>query len=135
MVEGWYEDDYFILFADSEIEDATHRYGVSEILPGFRLIGLRTWDDMILRDKTGKTYLMPTVPADIKYLEFFDLPNCANELEPDERFQRKIKWWVKPIAFGGKADDSSNETWLSYEQHPELVKWWNQLYRSINAGR
>ena len=34
MHEGWYGDDYVIIFAESEIADFSDRYAVSIFLPG-----------------------------------------------------------------------------------------------------
>jgi hypothetical protein len=68
MTEGWYGDDHLILFDEAELASASDRYAISELLPGYRVIGLRGWDDFILQDSTGRTYNVPTVPAIAEYL-------------------------------------------------------------------
>src|SRR5690242_17092650 len=74
MIEGWYNDDHLILFDGAEVPTASDRYAISELLPGYRVIGLRGWDDFILQDLTGRTYRVPTVPAIARYLSPYDLP-------------------------------------------------------------
>lgn len=133
MTEGWYNDDHLILFDEAEVAQASDRYAISELLPGYRVIGLRGWDDLILQDPTGRTYRVPTVPATAKYLSPYALPPIGTSLEPDERFAGKIKWYIKPIAFGGDPKLGDNITWVSHEQHAQLVKYWNSLYRNVTS--
>jgi len=133
MREGWHGDDHLILFDDSEIEAACNRYAISKLLPGYRVLGLRGWDDFIVQDKTGQMYCVPTVPVLPKDLEPFSLPDSF-VLEQDERFHNKIKWYVKPIVFGGDPKAGETLAWVSHEEHAQLVLWWNDLYRSIKAN-
>jgi hypothetical protein len=134
MTEGWNGDDYIILFAESERATVENRYAFSTLLPGFRLLGLRGWDDFIVQDAVGCTYSIPTVPLDVQYLA----PYAAHELEanlsPDSRFVGKIKWYVQPLAFGGDPELEANLSWVSHEQHCRLVKWWNDQYRLRTAS-
>lgn len=131
MVEGWYGDDYFIFFADSEIASVSDRYAMSELLPGYQVQGLRGWDDFILRDVDGHTHLVPTIPIDTKFVRPFVIPEETRTLKSDERYQGKIKWYLKPIVFGGDANLGENLIWVDHEQHAQLVKWWNDRYRSL----
>ncbi|MCU1243307.1 MAG: hypothetical protein JWO71_4033 [Candidatus Acidoferrum typicum] len=130
MIEGWNGDDYLIFFAEGERAAAENRYAFSALLPGFKLIGLRGWDDFIVQDKTGSTYCIPTVPVDLQYLSPFAVP-ATEGLSPDPRFTGKIKWYVKPIVFGGDPAVSTNLIWVNHEEHGHIVKWWNDLYRSL----
>ena len=130
MNEGWYGDDDLILFAEPEIREAGKRYAISEFLPGLQVVGLRGWDDFIVRDTDGRTYSVPTVPVELQYLKPFSLPDPALVPEPDERFRGKIKWYTKPVVFGGDPNFGDNMTWVSHEEHAQLVRWWNDLYRS-----
>ena len=96
MIEGWRGDDYLILFDEAEMAAASDRYEISQHLPGYHVIGLRGWDDFILRDSQGQTYSVPTVPMptapiDTKYLSLFPLPE-ATSITPDLRFTGRIKW-------------------------------------------
>ena len=61
--EGWFGDDYLILFSPAEIAVASESYALTEWLPGFELLGLRNWDDFIVRDSSGQVFVVPTVPA------------------------------------------------------------------------
>lgn len=132
MIEGWLGDDYLILFDEAEIAAASDRYEISQQLPGYHVIGLRGWDDFILRDSVGQTYSVPTVPTDPKYLTPFPLPEAAS-ISPDPRFTGRIKWYVTPIVFGGDPRDEKNLAWLSHEQHAQLVNWWNNMYHSLTS--
>jgi hypothetical protein len=63
----------------------------------------------------------------------FLFPARETVLQPDGRFAGKIKWYLKPIAFGGNASVGENLVWVSHDEHAQLVKWWNDKYRSMNA--
>jgi hypothetical protein len=70
MREGRLGDDYLVLFfSGSEISSATDKYGFETLLPGFEVLGLRGWDDFVVRDRAGKCFSIPTVPVDPRYLE------------------------------------------------------------------
>jgi hypothetical protein len=107
MREGWCGEDHLIIFAESEVDHLSERYAMSALLPGYRILGLRGWDDFIVQDVDGRSYSIPTVPLDFQYLFPFNIPPNVN-LVKNERFDGKIKWYVKPIAFGGdpKAEDN-----------------------------
>jgi hypothetical protein len=130
MTEGWFGDDHLILFDESEIALASGRYAISQPLPGYQVIGLRGWDDFILRDSAGRTFTVPTVPAIAEYLSPYALP-AGSILSPDGRFRGKIKWYLKPIVFGGDPNLGENVIWVSHEQHADLVKFWNDRYRDL----
>jgi hypothetical protein len=133
MKVGWSGNDYLILFSGAEIAAATERYALASELPGYQVAGLRGWDDFILRDARGTTYCAPTVPLSQEYLSPFALPQEPT-LSPDSRFIGKIKWYVKPVVFGGDAKSEENLIWVNHEQHGQLVRWWNEQYRSIKRG-
>ena len=116
MTEGWYGDDYLILFSESEVASASERYSIPQMLPGYQLWGLRGWDDFLLRDSAGHIYSVPTIPADPRHISPFAMPEGAALLRLDERFSGKIKWYVKPLVFGGDASVGENLTWVSHEQ-------------------
>lgn len=131
MEEGWYGDDYLILFGEEEATAASGRYSIDEFLPGHRVVGLRGWDDFILQDASGKTFCVPTVPAIEKYLAPYDIPTEA--LTADARFLGKIKWYINPVVFGGDPRIGKNVTWLNHDQHAQIVKWWNDQYRKLTS--
>lgn len=132
MNEGWLNDDYLILFSEAEIEDFSKRYGIAQSLPGYTILGLRGWDDFIVRAPSGNTYSVPTVPLDAQYLQELELPKSI-VLEADSRFKGKIKWYVKPLIFGGNPNEKANLVWVTYEQHAQLVIWWNNQYRALKT--
>src|SRR5687768_12587628 len=123
MNEGWLNQEYLILFTGSEIESTTLRYGLPKFLPGYEIVGLRGWDDLIVRDSAGQTYTVPSVPLHTKHLAPYSIP--TDNLETEELLSGKIKWDVQPIAFGGDPELESNLIWITHEQHGQLVSWWN----------
>jgi hypothetical protein len=133
VIEGWYGDDHLILFNEAEVATASDRYGISQFLTGYRVIGLRGWDDFILQDSMGGTYSVGTVPAIAEHLSPYALPPAGSTLSSDDRFQGKIKWYVKPIVFGGDPNLPENVVWVSHDQHAQLVRYWNELYRSVKC--
>lgn len=128
MNEGWNHEDYLVLLTEEESNDRTSSYKLDEYLPGFRIIGLKGWDDFIVSSIDGHLFTVPTVPLVQKYMEPFSLP-APLRLDADQRFTGKIKWYVKPIVFGGDATAKENLTWLSHEQHAQAVVWWNEQFR------
>src|SRR5690349_6642084 len=98
MREGWYNGDYWSLCEDQkEAEDLTTVYGLAEYLPGYFIVGLKGWDDFILADCDGRYFLAPTVPLERANLAPFRFPAESLRLEADDRFTKKIKWYVKPL--------------------------------------
>ena len=79
----------------------TERYGVEIFLPGFTVVGLRSWDDFIIRDATQCFHTVPTVPLAEQYIKPFTTRIESSELRQDSRLAGRIKWYVKPIVFGG----------------------------------
>jgi hypothetical protein len=133
MLEGWHGDDYLILFDESEVATASDRYEVLRLLPGFKVLGLRSWDDFIVRNVSGQIYSVPTLPLEARYLTPLSLPDGATTLNPDTRFTGKTKWYMKPIVFGGDAGVGENLVWVSHEEHAQLVKFWNDKYRTLKS--
>jgi hypothetical protein len=129
LQEGWHGDDYIILFNEPEMVQVSAGYGIAEFLSGHVIVGLRGWDDFIVRDERGSMFSIPTVPLEAMYLSPFSLPK-EPRLKADPRFSGRIKWYVKPLVFGGDPHLGENVIWISQEQHAQLVRWWNALYRS-----
>ncbi|WP_240351975.1 hypothetical protein [Pseudomonas simiae] len=132
MNEGWQNGDYFIVFTEDESLAAMKAYRFDHHLPGYTLLGLRGWDDFIVINSSGVMFTIPTLPLDASYAAPFALPQEIF-LEPDERFAGRIKWYTKPLVFGGDAADKTNFAWITHEQHVELVTWWNEQYRSTKT--
>ena len=129
MREGWCNDDYWVLCEDQkEAEHLTAIYGLAEYLPGYFIVGLKGWDYFILIDRESQYFSVPTIPLEQASLAPFHFPAEPLRLESDDRFTRKIKWYVKPIPFGGDPSAKENMAWLSLDEHAEVVKWWNKFY-------
>jgi hypothetical protein len=132
MNEGWIEDEYLVLLSEAEIIRAMGKYQFDKYLPGYRLVGLRGWDEFIVADTSGTVYSLPTIPLAASNVELFSLSGTP-ALTPDPRFSGKIKWYVTPLIFGGDPQDKANLAWVSHDQHSELVVWWNAKYRELKA--
>ena len=130
MNEGWLNDEYLIIFSEAESTAASSKYKLSQYLSGYTLVGLRGWDDFIVINPTGAMCSFPTVPLDPTMTTPFSLPESL-VLQSDERFTGKIKWYLKPLIFGGDPQDKSNLVWVSLDQHAELVVWWNDQYKTL----
>jgi hypothetical protein len=133
MIEGWLEDQYLVIFDDDEVDAATDRYECRRFLPDFEVVGLVGWDDLLVRDPSGTTFRVPSVPLIEDHLSSWVLPSDLSSLETDDRFIGRIKWYLKPVMFGGDPESKENLVWLTHEQHGEAVTWWNNKYREVKA--
>jgi hypothetical protein len=131
MREGWRGEDYLILFDESEIVEITNRYDIASYVGGYQVVGLKSWDDFILRNGDGQIFTTPTVPLDRKHLTPAALDVSGPGLVPDGRVKGKIKWYTKPLVFGGAPGSPDNICWITLDLHTQTVKWWNQLYRKV----
>lgn len=132
MNEGWCGDEYLVLFTAAESASAQLKYKLTEYLPGYSLVGLLEWDNFIVKDANGDTQSIPTVPIERTKIAPYALA-APLTLRKDDRFTGKIKWYLKPLVFGGDPDDGANLTWIELDKHAELVVWWNEQYRMLNA--
>jgi hypothetical protein len=41
---------------------------------------------------------------------------------------------ITPIVLGGDARDVSNKTWLTRQQHIEIVRYWNRFIFDLRAN-
>jgi hypothetical protein len=129
MKEGWYNDDYLILFEGSEAEDKERDYEIDRLLPGHRLLGMVGWDYFLVMNRENqRVFRVPTIPLILKEKEEWPHKVDLAALKPDERFQGKVKWYLKPVVFGGDPNPGGNLVWISHENHVQGVKYWNQMY-------
>jgi len=130
VIEGWYGGDYLVLFQEDApaIEKA---YDLSSHLPNHRLVGLRSWDDFIVEDEDGNRFTLPTVPLSLQYLRAYPLGDVRQDLVADEGLRGKIKWYIKPVVFGGDPGLGENIAWVALDQHAQLVRFWNRKYQEI----
>ena len=134
MIEGWHNEDYLILFEGKQEEALfTQRYGVADYLPRYAAIGLWGWDDFLLRDEKTQYYTVATVPISAEFLHPFPIRIDSANVRQDAKLVGKIKWYIKPIIFGGDPQAAENMAWLSFDQHIKAVKWWNKLYRDVKG--
>ncbi len=88
-------------------------------------------DDLIVRDSSAQTFTVPAVPLSREYLSAFSIPE--GRLQLDGRFTRKIKWYLKPLVFGGCPAVDENVAWVDHSEHADLVQWWNKRYRETKG--
>ena len=129
MREGWSDDDYIVLFG-AHAGDLEAAYGICAALPGYRLVGLRSWDDFIVEDASGARFVVPTVPVLVEHLSPFNIDD-QRPLKADDRMVGRIKWYITPLVFGGDPKLGNNVIWVTLEQHAQLVTWWNAKYREM----
>jgi hypothetical protein len=133
MVEGWQGDHHFILFDEAESARFTASYEIEKHLAGHVIVGLEGWDDFIVRGPDGQLMTVPTVPIAAEFLKPLAVFPDPARLTPDPRFTGTVKWYRAPLVFGGSPTDRENMMWVPIESHPEVVRYWNDLYSRINA--
>jgi hypothetical protein len=134
MIEGWHNEDYLVLFDETESREISHSYCIDNYFGGFAIVGLKGWDDFIIEDALGSLFTVPTVPIERSRVVAIDFQIDRSCLRPDERVLGKIKWYTKPLIFGGDANVGENIIWVTLEQHVQLVNWWNELYLKMKAS-
>jgi len=136
MKEGWSSDgDYFILFEEGEQSETAERYQLPDLLPGFELLGLRGWEEFLVRGVDGQIFAVPVVPIAAAQLVPAELPPENSALEADPGLVGRIKWHINPLIFGGDPTSDANVSWVSHQQHCELVRWWNAQYAQAVASQ
>lgn len=83
MNEGWHGDTYLIVLTQDESAAAMTAYGFNRFLPGYTLVGLRSWIDFIVVNQVGAMYTVPTVLLDPSLVTAFPNPQHV-ALEADE---------------------------------------------------
>jgi len=90
------------------------------------------WDDFLVQAcETQKVYRVPTVPIAEERKQEWAVEIDCSRLQVDSRFQGKVKWYVKPIVFGGDPNPAENMIWISYKDHAQAVNYWNRLYSEL----
>lgn len=136
MIQGWHHNEYLILFEEQlEAIAMTARYDAKSYLPGYTIDGLKGWDDFIVHDAANRFYTVPTVPLAAQHLRPFNFDIDLSALQPDNRVADRIKWYIQPLVFGGDSQSEQNITWLTLEQHADIVKWWNAKYRELRGSQ
>jgi hypothetical protein len=132
MHEGWFENDYLaVCESDEESAGLTRGYGLRDRLPGYKIAGLKGWDDFIVVDDSGQLFTVPTVPLVSEYLAPTTIKLDPAGLRGDPRFKGQIKWYRTPVVFGGSPTDKANMMWITYDVHQEAVRAWNKIYDDL----
>lgn len=133
MKEGWNSESYFIVLDAGEIEPLTEAYGLPVYLPGHRLVAIQGWDDFIVENADGDRFVVPSVPMSAKGMTPLQRAPDWSALQRDERLTGKIKWYIKPVVFGGDPNQGPNMTWVDHPTHQKAVRYWNDLYREVEG--
>lgn len=122
MKEGWHNDDYLILFEIKEIQQKEEGYEINRFLPGYSLLGMVGWDYFLVMDRENqRLFRIPTIPIVLTEKQAWNHKIDLEALKPDGRFQGKVKWYLKPIVFGGDPNPGNNMTWISHEDHVQAM--------------
>lgn len=78
--------------------------------------------------ESQRIFRVPTIPLILKKKEEWPHKVDLAALKPDGRFQGKVKWYLKPVVFGGDPNPGGNLVRISHEDHVQGVKYWNQVY-------
>lgn len=136
MKEGWLDDDYMILFDEAEFRLKEKEYDFARFLPGYRPVGLFGWDDFLVTSADGKIiFRVPAVPLTLQGMVEVSSDLSRAELKPDPKLLGKVKWYVKPLVFGGDPNPGENMIWISHKDHPQAVKYWNQMYLDVAGNK
>jgi len=145
--EGFIGKAYLRFYSADGILEVNQAYAVAEYLPGFLLIASNTIGDAICFRPPfmeGRVVQVPFIPLRLDYAErvessFSDFiarlaasrvgarSLSTSDINPavigKEIFQRH------PIVLGGSPTDPNNRDLVSVEEHPELVRYWNNVFR------
>lgn len=135
MIQGWHDENYINLFDASESQQLGRLYALSDSFADYQLTGLVGWDDFILCDGRGRLFRVPTVPAVVENMKPLGFEIDFSKVVSDTRFTNLVKWYVKPIVFGGDPELGENVVWITLDQHAELVRWWNTKYFEMKRAR
>jgi hypothetical protein len=147
--EGFVGNTYVIFFAAEDVLSLNAAYHVSDLAPGFFLIGSNAIGDAIVfdcRTAVCRLVLVPFIPLmpDVaepigsSITEFLDaqlLDAPDPPLKPNPAAIGKEVHDIKPMAFGGDPNDLANKAFVPRQQHAELVVFWNQTYQRLTASR
>jgi hypothetical protein len=130
MTYGWYNDIHYNLFSPDEVDIYLKKNALQKYFSSYQLVGLVGWDDFLLK-QNNSYYTIPTVPIDFKYLSEFDFNLNIDELKNDKNITDKIKWYIKPLIFGGDPKLGENIQFIDLGTHAELIAFWNKTYCSL----
>lgn len=133
MKSGWHQNIHYNIFTEEEALCFYTKYNIDNYIPEYRLIGLIGWDDFII-SKNNEFYKIPTVPIDLKYCEKLPILDLSIKLTEDSRIKNLIKWYIKPIVFGGNPEAQDNVEFIDIEKHCQYVNFWNKKYFEIKNG-
>ena len=91
-------------FCSLQAGRAFGRSAMASSIPGFRALGPLGWDDFIVEGAEEEVFEVPTVPCDAARLARLQLPD-PNALVADPRFAGRVRWYLKPLAFGGDPNE------------------------------
>jgi len=121
MNEGWLGEEYIVLF-EERVPELERAYGLSDLLPSHKLLGLRGGEDFIVEDNNRRLFTFPTVPVVDRSVKPFSFHVSPPKLTSDDSLRGKIKWHIIPLAFGRSPTAELYPIWITLEEHIEVVQ-------------
>ena len=138
MIQGWNNSNYlYLIESQTESLNLANKYKINGILSEYQFYGILNWDEFILKDGSSQYFKIPTVPFVANFLKPIPDFEPNVNLSPDPKLFNLIRWHVKPVVFGGDPVSETNISWVDFDQHIDLVIWWNEQYRhhkNINSS-
>lgn len=138
--EGFIGDRYIVFWKAEELADFNREYEVGKYAPGMLLFGSHGGGEAYgfdTRSAAMPIVCVPFIGMELRYAspvakDFADLlcPACGAAMSNhrDDRLTRGMDLVeIKPIIVGGDPVDPENKTWVTRQQHFELVRFWNRL--------
>jgi hypothetical protein len=136
--EGWLDQEYVRIYADSDRARITAIYDLATFLPDFQPWG--SWGlDALCLGRDFRLYVVDWIPlegdftkeryASVAAFEE-DISRLHEATATYEHFQKEVHF-VNPIAFGG--DTSEAPVMIDQAAHAEVCRFWNATYRRLKG--
>lgn len=139
--EGWLDDTYVRLYAESARQQIASLYAFHEFLPDYELLG--SWGlDALCLAPDAKLYRIPWIPLSKAHrqeayptVEALQMAlSTLHEATPAyEHFGKEVHF-TTPIIFGGSPDDDANIAMVNQATHAQLCLYWNRVYARLKTN-
>jgi hypothetical protein len=141
--EGISGEHYVILWKAEELIRFNREYEIEKYAPGIFLFGSNGGGEAYgfdTQDPSMPVVRVPFVGMDRCYAEPVTqggepLPVPDGATASADHRRGKELFEIKPVILGGDPVDPANKTWLTREQHFELVRFWNKVIRDLREQK